>query len=112
MENTEQFSKKMAVARKEYGLSCAFMGEILGLGANQWRNYEKKEMTPNRSKHNLIRLAITPISFMRILDASPKMIKDRKEFPNLYFKVQSMCFEIERDLQRIKDDMNNNYFKI
>ena len=105
----EELSKKMEIARKAYGISTVFMSDILGFGINQWRNYENG-IKPNKSNYNLIRLAITPIGLKRILDISPKNIKEHKQFPKLYFKVSGMVYQIENDLRLIRDNANENFF--
>lgn len=100
--------EKIKKAKQVYGISYAFMGEILGFGPNQIRLYVNGAK-PNRSNELALSIALTPFGMKTYLDNSPKMIKDRKEFPKLYLKIQAMCFDIERDLQRIKGQANENY---
>ena len=106
----ENLSEKIKTARTAFGISRAFMGEILGFGVNVLYHYENGEI-PSKSNYLALRIAITPFGMKSYLDNSPKMIKERKPFATLYFKVQGMCFDIEREMQRTKDSMNENYFR-
>lgn len=100
--------KKMMVARVKYNVSASFMGKILGLGANQWLGYENGSK-PNRSKENLISIALTPMGFKRLLDISPKMIKQHKKYASLYGRVKAMVDDIERQTRDFKSELNDKY---
>lgn len=104
----KSLAEKMQEARFGFGLSTLQMGKILGLGTNQWRNYECGSV-PNKSKKHLIILAITPRGMFNLLNNSPNL-KSESWFPNFYFKVQGMIFEIERELRRLEVIMNENYW--
>ena len=56
------FPEQIFEIRQKYSLSAARMSEILGLGANTWRNYEAGEV-PSRANAGLIQL----ISKLRFL---------------------------------------------
>lgn len=101
--------EKLKQARKAFGISASFMGEILGFGPNEIRRYESGE-APRKSNYLAIRMAITPIGMMSYLNNSPVMIRAKKGFPELYFKVQAMCFCIDKEVERSKNMLNENYF--
>ena len=105
---TKKLAEKMQEARLGFGLSTLQIGKILGLGTNQWRGYENGAI-PNKSKENLIRIALTPSGMMGLLNHCPN-IKNEKWFQKLYFKVQGMNFEIDRELQKSKEMMNENWW--
>jgi len=56
------FPEEIKEIRAKYGVSATKMSEILGFGANSYRNYENGEV-PNQSNANLIQLANDPIKF-------------------------------------------------
>jgi hypothetical protein len=104
----KSLSEKMQDARFGFGLSTLQIGKILGLGANQWRNYENGSV-PNKSKKHLIILCMTPRGMFNLLNNSPNL-RNEKWYPEFYFKVQGMIFEIESELRRSEQMMNDNYW--
>jgi putative zinc finger/helix-turn-helix YgiT family protein len=63
------FPDEIKSIREQYGLSASKMSEILGLGANIYRNYETGEV-PSVSNGRLIQLAKQPEEFRRLLALS------------------------------------------
>jgi len=60
------FPDEIMLIRKKYGLSAAKMSEILGFGANVYRNYETGEI-PSQSNARLIQLAKDPKEFKQLI---------------------------------------------
>ena len=59
------FIEEIRKIRDKYGLSAAKMSEVLGLGANVYRQYEAGEM-PSVSTGRMIRMAEDPKEFFLI----------------------------------------------
>ncbi|MBO9632705.1 MAG: DUF4065 domain-containing protein [Chitinophagaceae bacterium] len=76
------FTEEIINIRLNYGLSAAKMSEVLGLGANVYRNYEAGEI-PSVATGRLIRLASDPVEFMRLLEMSKNVLE-----PHEYEKVK------------------------
>jgi uncharacterized phage-associated protein len=85
------FTEEICNIRLKYGLSAAKMSEVLGLGANVYRNYEAGEI-PSVATGRLIRLAADPVEFMRLLEMSKNVLE-----PHEYEKVK------KKTLQAIND---------
>lgn len=68
------FTDEIKMIREEYGLSAAKMSEILGLGANVYRQYESGEM-PSVATGRLIRLATDPQEFNKLLEMSAHILE-------------------------------------
>lgn len=60
------FPEEIHQIRDQYGLSAAKMSEILGFGANVYRQYEGGEV-PSESNARLIQLASVPDDFKRLV---------------------------------------------
>ncbi len=60
------FPEQIIAIRKKYSLSAAKMSEILGFGANGYRQYEGGEV-PNQSNSKLIQLAGDPREFKKLV---------------------------------------------
>lgn len=56
------FPEQIKEIRQKYDLSAARMADILGMGANSWRNYEDGEI-PSRANANLILMISEPKEF-------------------------------------------------
>lgn len=65
-------SKQIAAIRQKYKLSAIKMSEILGFGANTYRQYEADEV-PSVSNANLINLIENPHEFYRVLEKNKKL---------------------------------------
>lgn len=76
------FTDEIKNIREKYGLSAAKMSEVLGLGANVYRNYEAGEI-PSVATGRLIRLAEDPDEFGRLLEMSRNVLE-----PDEYEKVK------------------------
>ena len=68
-EHNLPFPEEIREIRQTYGLSAAKMAEVLGLGANTYRNYEQGEV-PSESNARLIQLAQNPEEFKHIINLS------------------------------------------
>ncbi len=60
------FPEQIKAIREKYELSAAKMSEILGMGANSWRNYESGEV-PSKVHANLIQMIRDPNVFEKYL---------------------------------------------
>ncbi len=76
------FTDEIKSIREKYDLSAIKMSEVLGLGANIYRNYEAGEI-PSVSTGRLIRLAEDPREFTKLLE----MTKNSLE-PHEYERVK------------------------
>jgi len=56
------FPEQILEIRQKYNLSAARISEILGMGANSWRNYEAGEV-PSKTNANLIKMISKPEAF-------------------------------------------------
>lgn len=56
------FPEQIQEIRSKYKLSAARISEILGMGANSWRNYEAGEV-PSKANANLIQMISKPETF-------------------------------------------------
>jgi putative zinc finger/helix-turn-helix YgiT family protein len=63
------FQEEIRRIREKYGLSALRMSEVLGMGANSYRNYEAGEI-PNLSNARLIQLADDAEEFLKLLKIS------------------------------------------
>lgn len=81
------FPEDIKSIRENYGLSATKMSEILGFGANVYRNYEAGEI-PNQSNARLIQMAMDPLKFKELLNISgapneAQSVKTSKKIENL-----------------------------
>lgn len=83
--------------RGKYGLSAAKMSEVLGLGANVYRNYESGEM-PSVSTGRLIRLAEDPGEFKKLFQMSKNTLE-----PNEYDRVKNKIDHSQSDSSRTEE---------
>ena len=84
------FPEQILEIRQKYNLSAARISEILGMGANSWRNYEDGEV-PSRTNANLIQMISKPESFEEYL----------KNYSGLEEKD---CDKILKTVQKLKTD--------
>lgn len=68
------FPEQIISIREKYSLSAAKMSEILGFGANSYRQYEGGEV-PNHSNAKLIQLANDPNEFKKLVNYCPTLDK-------------------------------------
>lgn len=88
------FTDEIVAVREKYGLSAAKMSQILGIGTNQWRNYETGEV-PNVSNGRMIRSIMDPKVFLNYVDSS-KNILGEKEYNKLVLKSESLVDEFDK----------------
>lgn len=75
------FVEEIKNIRNKYGLSAAKMSEVLGLGANVYRNYEAGEV-PSVATGRLIKMAEDPTEFIKLVEMNKKVL-DSKEFEKI-----------------------------
>ena len=71
------FPEDIQRIREMYGLSAAKMSQILGFGANSYRNYEQGEV-PNQSNGKLIQLANDPGQFRKLVEITDALKEEAK----------------------------------
>jgi putative zinc finger/helix-turn-helix YgiT family protein len=79
------FTDEIIAIREKYGLSAAKMSEVIGLGANVFRNYEAGEM-PSVATGRLIRLAEDPREFQKLLEMSKNSL-EQNEYDRVKKKI-------------------------
>ncbi len=89
------FPEEIKEIRAKYGVSATKMSEILGFGANSYRNYENGEV-PNQSNANLIQLANDPVKFKSLVEISSFCKEDSKGKSELLNKVERLISENRR----------------
>lgn len=72
------FPDEITSIRERYGVSAAKMSEILGFGANGYRNYEAGEV-PSVSNARLIQLAADPHEFQRLVELSDSLTPNERK---------------------------------
>jgi putative zinc finger/helix-turn-helix YgiT family protein len=72
--------------RENYGLSAAKMSEVLGFGANVYRQYEGGEI-PSVTNGRLIRLASDPKEFRKLLEIGKNALEEH-EYRRVLKKVE------------------------
>ena len=84
------FTEEIKQIRTKYDLSAAKISDLLGMGANSWRNYEDGEI-PSRANANLIQMISKPESFEEYL----------KEYSGLEEKERE---KILKPVQKLRTD--------
>ncbi len=79
------FPDQIIKIREKYDINAAKMSDILGMGANSYRNYEQGEV-PSVANGRLILAADDPKEFHRFLEAS-KGILENKDYIKIRKKV-------------------------
>ena len=72
------FPDEIKAIRQKYDLSAIKMSEVLGFGANVWRNYEAGEV-PSESNARLIQVAADEQEFGKMVKLSPHLDDKTKE---------------------------------
>lgn len=72
------FPDEIKAIRAKYDLSAIKMSEVLGFGANVWRNYEAGEV-PSESNARLIQVADDPIEFGKMVRLSAHLDEKARE---------------------------------
>lgn len=84
------FPEQIKDIRIRYDLSSAKMSEILGLGANSWRNYENGEV-PSTAIANLIHLIANPEVFIQQVQMCPGLTEKEQEKITKHVQKQVSC---------------------
>lgn len=82
------FADDVINIRAKYGISASKMSEILGFGANIYRNYETGEI-PSESNARLIQLIEDPNEFKKLLYLQKDVLK-YEEYEKILAKVDSL----------------------
>lgn len=82
------YTDEIVAVRNAYSVSAAKMSQILGIGINQWRNYEAGEV-PNVSNGRMIRSIMNPRAFLDYL-TSAKNVLGEKDYIKISSKVAEM----------------------
>lgn len=85
------FKDEIRSIREKYALSAAKMSEVLGLGANVYRNYESGEM-PSVATGRMIRMAEDATEFSKLLDLCKNSLEPH-EFERVQKKLQRVPAE-------------------
>lgn len=72
------FPDEIKAIRTKYDLSAAKMSDVLGFGANVWRNYEAGEV-PSESNARLIQVADDEVEFAKLVKLSAHLDDKTKE---------------------------------
>lgn len=91
------FPEEIKAIREKYGVSASKMSEILGLGANSWRNYEAGEV-PSVANGRLILAVKNPEDFLRQVEASSELLSE-KEKSALLHKVKHIQLQEQEKQQ-------------
>ncbi len=89
------FPDEIIAIRKKYGLSAAKMSEILGFGANSYRQYEAGEM-PSIANAKLIQMVDEPKNFIEMVELCATL--DEKNRAKFIVKAHLLAEERERDI--------------
>ena len=98
------FPEQIIAIREKYYLSASRMSEILGFGANSYRQYENGEV-PSQSNSRLIQLAEDPHEFKKLVDLCSSLEEKIKD--KLYRKTQLV---IEEQKNSKFEKLLENYF--
>lgn len=88
------FPEQISSIREKYNLSASKMSQVLGFGANVYRNYEAGEV-PNQSNAKLIQLADDPHEFWKLVQICPDLGPDTKN--KVIKKLESLFDEQKRN---------------
>lgn len=92
------FPDDIKALREKYGLAAIKMADILGFGANVYRNYENGEI-PSESNARLIQLAQYPVEFKKLIKLSG--VYEGKELSKITARIDKIIEE-EKDLFNLK----------
>ena len=98
------FPEQIKAIREKYELSAAKISEIMGMGANSWRNYENGEV-PSKVHANLIQLISLPSNFVRHLQQFSEF--DEKEKNKILKRIEKLddyCIDFEDKLLSFESD--------
>lgn len=89
------FPDEITRIREKYGLSAAKMSEVLGFGANSYRQYEAGEM-PSVANAKLIQMAYEPKNFIEMIELCATL--DDKAKAKFMHKAQLLAEEKKRNV--------------
>ena len=92
------FPEQIKEIRLKYGLSAAKMSEVLGMGANSWRNYEGDEV-PSKVHANLIQMISEPENFKDYIEKYSELGEKDRE------KILKHLKKLETDLSCCDDPL-------
>ena len=96
------FPEKIKAIRDKYELSAAKMSDILGMGANSWRNYESGEV-PSKAHANLIQMISLPSNFvMQLKQFSDLEDKEKSKILKRIEKMDDDCIDFNDPLRRFE----------
>lgn len=95
------FPDDIKETREQYGLSAAKMSEVLGFGANSYRQYEAGDI-PTVANGRLIQAAKDPEEFKKFLVASKAVLTER-EYKRFSERVDEL-------IEKSKDNLWENMF--
>jgi uncharacterized phage-associated protein/DNA-binding transcriptional regulator YiaG len=93
------FVDDIKAIRAKYAISASKMSEILGFGANGYRNYENGEI-PSESNARLIQLIEDPNEFKKLLNLQRDTLKDEE-----YYKILK---QVESQIPLYTNNFNKN----
>lgn len=105
------FPEQIKEIRLKYGLSAAKMSEVLGMGANSWRNYEGDEV-PSKVHANLIQMISEPEYFKDYIEKYSELgEKDREKILKQLKKLETELSCCDDPLLRFQSipDINNGF---
>ena len=99
------FPEQIISIREKYNLSAAKMSEILGFGANGYRQYEAGEV-PSQSNAKLIRLGDDPHEFKKLVDYCSTL--DQKTIYKIHRTIENLIDEQKKD--KLEKQLENYFF--
>ncbi len=100
-KNSIPFPGQIIAIREKYGVSAIKMSEILGFGANTYRQYEAGEV-PSSSNSMLINLIADPHEFRKAIESSKKLENN--------FKIKTIK-RIEQLLEAGRNNKQERYIQ-
>ncbi|MBP6611772.1 MAG: DUF4065 domain-containing protein [Paludibacter sp.] len=92
------FPAEIKSIREKYELSAAKMSDVLGFGANSYRNYEAGEI-PSESNARLIQLAADPHEFRKLISLSKAI--DGKLLDKTNTRIEKILLELKDEKVKI-----------
>ncbi|WP_026836964.1 type II toxin-antitoxin system antitoxin SocA domain-containing protein [Gillisia sp. JM1] len=103
------FLDEIKYFREKLDIPASKMSQILGFGANSFRNYEKGEV-PSLANGNLIKLVINDVNqFKNLVKSNDEISLDEKE--KIFLKIDNLLEEEKRsysDAEFVKNLFNHN----
>jgi len=99
------FPAEIKSIREKYELSAVKMSDVLGFGANSYRNYEAGEI-PSESNARLIQLSADPHEFRKLISLSKAI--DGKLLDKTNTRIEKILLELKDE--KIKSAIENYLF--